>query len=299
VGNEMLLFGGNGYKILTNGNNGKSGSFTIFRQYGLGNTIFFSAAKNSEGTELWAFGPKPSAPLAATITQEGTIKCNGDKIDLKATATGGTLPFKYLWSNGATTESITSIGAGVYSATVTSNDKQSIIASITVTEPTKIVVTTTTKAANPQFKNGNAVAAATGGAAPYTYAWNTNPIQTTATAIGLLPGNYMVSVTDANGCKTTVTTTVGTSTSTNSAWEKYSFTAFPNPATDILTISLNGLAVQKVDALLLDATGKIVLTQTFDNNRFSLNVAELPQGIYTLKCHIGQEEANTTILIQR
>ncbi len=35
---------------------------------------------------------------------------------------------------------------------------------------------------------------------PITYTWNTTPLQTTQTAIGLSSGNYIVCVTDANGC---------------------------------------------------------------------------------------------------
>ena len=45
-----------------------------------------------------------------------------------------------------------------------------------------------------------ATASASGGNAPYMYSWNTTPIQNTNTATGLAPGNYMVTVTDNNGC---------------------------------------------------------------------------------------------------
>ena len=41
-----------------------------------------------------------------------------------------------------------------------------------------------------------------------TYSWNTNPVQTTATAINLLPGTYTVTVTDASGCVATSTVTL-------------------------------------------------------------------------------------------
>ena len=35
-----------------------------------------------------------------------------------------------------------------------------------------------------------------GGVGPYTYAWNTTPVQTTATATNLAAGVYTVTVTD-------------------------------------------------------------------------------------------------------
>jgi hypothetical protein len=34
----------------------------------------------------------------------------------------------------------------------------------------------------------------------YTYSWNTNPVQTTATAVGLIASNYTATVTNNNGC---------------------------------------------------------------------------------------------------
>jgi len=49
--------------------------------------------------------------------------------------------------------------------------------------------------------NGSAlVTSLTGGTAPYSYLWNTVPVQTNDTAINLPAGNYSNTVTDANGC---------------------------------------------------------------------------------------------------
>jgi len=47
--------------------------------------------------------------------------------------------------------------------------------------------------------NGSATVTATGGTAPYTYAWNTSPAQNTQVATNLVAGTYKVLVTDANG----------------------------------------------------------------------------------------------------
>ncbi|MFM8592015.1 MAG: gliding motility-associated C-terminal domain-containing protein [Sphingomonadales bacterium] len=52
------------------------------------------------------------------------------------------------------------------------------------------------------------IALTVSGGSSYTYAWNTNPIQTTSTATGLAPGNYNCVITDAAGCTTTFNGTV-------------------------------------------------------------------------------------------
>ena len=67
--------------------------------------------------------------------------------------------------------------------------------------------TTTTTATDPTCNNGtNGTATANPtGIAPYTYSWNTTPIQTTQTATNLPSGTYTVTVTDATGCVSTST----------------------------------------------------------------------------------------------
>ncbi len=56
--------------------------------------------------------------------------------------------------------------------------------------------------------NGSIALNITGSSSPYTYSWNTSPVQTGATATGLAPGSYTCTVTDAGGCPTTYTGTV-------------------------------------------------------------------------------------------
>jgi hypothetical protein len=52
---------------------------------------------------------------------------------------------------------------------------------------------------------GTSTASVTGGTGGYTYSWNTTPIQTTATAIGLSVGSYVITVTDNTGSTGTAT----------------------------------------------------------------------------------------------
>ncbi len=56
--------------------------------------------------------------------------------------------------------------------------------------------------------NGSIALNVTGSTSPYTYSWNTVPVQTGSTATGLAPGTYTCTITDAGGCQTTYTGTV-------------------------------------------------------------------------------------------
>src|SRR5690606_10803509 len=70
--------------------------------------------------------------------------------------------------------------------------------------PTALTVNTSvTNVACSGGNNGTATATVTGGATPYTYSWNTTPVQSAATATGLTAGTYTVTITDNNGCVAT------------------------------------------------------------------------------------------------
>ena len=56
--------------------------------------------------------------------------------------------------------------------------------------------------------DGSNYVTAAGGIAPYTYLWDDPNSQTTDTAYNLSVGDYIVTVTDANGCTTTDTATI-------------------------------------------------------------------------------------------
>ncbi|MBL0053745.1 MAG: hypothetical protein IPP29_20715 [Bacteroidetes bacterium] len=57
--------------------------------------------------------------------------------------------------------------------------------------------------------NGTAtISGIAGGTAPYTILWSTSPARGTTTATGLTAGTYNVTVTDANGCIYTSSTTI-------------------------------------------------------------------------------------------
>ena len=57
-------------------------------------------------------------------------------------------------------------------------------------------------------KDGEASVVVEGGCLPYSYVWNSSPVQTSATATGLAAGTYTVTITDANNQTTTATVTL-------------------------------------------------------------------------------------------
>ncbi len=113
----------------------------------------------------------------------------------------------YQWSNGATTEDVSGLTAGVYIVTVTDALGCPTIRTVTVTEPSAITATLNSVAALcVGSANGSATVSANGGIAPYSFIWNN--ASTTATINGLSAGSYTVTVNDANSCSLVRTITI-------------------------------------------------------------------------------------------
>lgn len=148
-------------------------------------------------------GGSISVSLAAT-----NVSCNGNSDGaLSATPSGGTGAYTYAWSNSATTASISGLTAGSYTVTVSDAIGCSIVSSSSVTEPSAIVVSTTsTNVACNGGNDGTASATVSGGTAAYSFLWSSGSLGATAT--GLSANTYTVTVTDANGCTSTAQVTI-------------------------------------------------------------------------------------------
>ena len=141
-----------------------------------------------------------SAVNITGITKQDVLCFGSNTGSASVSATGGMTPYTYSWSNGATTQSISSLLAGTYNVTVTDANGTSATSSTTINSPTALSATLSQINVSCAGKNdGNVNITATGGTAPYTFAPSMS---------ALAAGSYSFTVTDANGCTTTLSSTI-------------------------------------------------------------------------------------------
>ncbi|NCA19764.1 MAG: hypothetical protein EBS86_01340, partial [Crocinitomicaceae bacterium] len=245
-----------------------TGSVSVFTQGGVGNyTYLWNSGQTSNTVNNLPAGnysvlvkdgnqceitattivnqPDTSLNISLLSTDNLCIGYSLGSID--ATATGGTAPYTYLWSDAATTEDIDSLGNGNYILTVIDAHNCSVNNNTNINSPTQILATAViTNVSCFGGNTGRLDVSANGGVAPYSYLWNN--LDTTQDVDSLIVGTYNVQVSDSNNCQ-----------------ENFSFTiSQPQQA---LTLSLTQTNVDCFG----NASGAINLTATGGTSPYTYN----------------------------
>ncbi len=167
----------------------KAGNYTVVITSASGCTAQLSATINN---------PRPIFVRQLELIQPD---CQGNPGSIRVDAAYGTEPYSFEWSNGATGSQISNLEAGNYTVTITDAKGCTRSRNFYLQEPSA-----------PQISiaggncGGSLNASVNGGTAPYTYEWSSG--ESTATIDFTAGGTYSVTVTDANGCSSTQSTTV-------------------------------------------------------------------------------------------
>ena len=152
-------------------------------------------------------------PLVTTLVKKENNLCFGEsKGSIQINVAGGTAPYRYAWTGPggytSTNKDLTGLLSGTYDVLVTDALLCTSTLSVTITQPTEIIVIPTlTMVSCPDGKDGAISMTVSGGIPPYVYAW-TGPSgfkSTTKDLSNLSAGNYDLVITDGIGCKITRT----------------------------------------------------------------------------------------------
>lgn len=224
-------------------------------------TVTVTDANGCTGTTTASVTQAPVITLSVTST---AATCAGNNGSATVTATGGTTPYTYAWSTGATTQTINNLVPGTYSVTVTSANGCTALGNTVVSGPTPVTLTTTSTPATCSGNSGSATVTANGGSTPFTYAWSNGG--TTATISNLTPGTYTVTVTAANTCTATASVVVA-----------------GNIAISLSTTTTQANCVQSNGGVNLTVSGGTApYTYAWSNGATSQNLTGIAAGSYTV-----------------
>ena len=177
------------------------------------------------------------------------VQCNGGSngsIDLTLTNIWGTLPFYYIWSNGAVTPNLNALAAGTYEVTVTDAYNCAVYDSYVVGQPDLLIIESTDLDPScEQCTDGSISISMSGGSLPYTYYWSTG--ETSQDLNNLLYGSYGITVNDYYGCEATEEYFIlhnppdTQRIALDIGWNMFStYKSIPNPNLDTLLNSIQG-----------------------------------------------------------
>jgi len=142
--------------------------------------------------------------LSVSISLQAPSCSGGNDGLIQIQASGGMMPYSYAWSGGDTTSTLSGLSSGNYHLILTDAIGCVLDTFILLSQPSGLMVSDMqiVPIACNGSASGNASVIVTGGIPPYNYQWNTNPVQSNASAVNLSAGSYTVIVTDAFGCRT-------------------------------------------------------------------------------------------------
>lgn len=140
--------------------------------------------------------------LAGIKTQSAPLCHDMSTGKIELFTTGGTPPYQYQWSNGQETETLSAVREGHYSCTISDSENCHFIFNTVLNSPpalrAEIINTEDVRCYGES--NGSIRTRTSGGTPGYTYRWN-NTSATTENIFNISAGDYILTITDANGCK--------------------------------------------------------------------------------------------------
>ncbi len=189
-----------------------SGTYTVILQLE-DETNHFNGTHCGDATQTFEVTVIPCNITTSTSVTD--VLCHGAStgaIDL--TVNNATAPVSYTWSNSATTEDLSGVGAGTYSVSIVDANGCTAEDTAEITEPATVVSGSVSVSPSPTIAGhaANTIylgygpqsvtlsATANGGTPGYTYSWSNGATTASTTVSPTSTTMYTVTITDANGC---------------------------------------------------------------------------------------------------
>ncbi|HXK80777.1 MAG TPA: T9SS type A sorting domain-containing protein [Bacteroidales bacterium] len=138
--------------------------------------------------------------LTANIVVNDVLCYGGNDGSIELTPQGGTAPYSYQWSNGATSQNAESLNIGNYSVTIIDNNGCTITYSEQVFQPEELTgeILETIDASCYGYNDGSITINVSGGVTPYSFNWSDG--STEQNLNDAVAGDYSITITDSHNC---------------------------------------------------------------------------------------------------
>ncbi|MFN0173250.1 MAG: S8 family serine peptidase [Saprospiraceae bacterium] len=249
----------------------------------------------------------PVPPLAEFMAPD-TI-CRLDTLAFQATPSTNDAVYQWTFGTGGQPNTATGIGPhNVYYPTI-GNKTVRLIVNNNVGADTMIQIMNVRQLAIANFtaaQNGLTATFTNTSTNSISYLWDFGDGMTSTLASPIhtyaAPGNYVVTLSATNVCRTHVKTlTVGV-TGVNDLTERIGITILPNPTEGDFTVELDGRIEGNVQLTLFDAAGRKVSSKETNLRQGISRVAfenlNLPKGLYQLNVQADGKQATFNVAVQ-
>ena len=181
----------------------------------------------------------------------------------------------YLWNNGSDKDTLTVEGGSHWLLVTDDNGCQYRDTIVVVANPNPVI----SLGPDTTICIGESIDLSPG-AGYQSYDWNTTASSETITVSE--KGTYSVTVTDANNCSGFASVNVDTVTCNKESifyLGNSKLVLYPNPANQLLNIDFEG-SLAGAEIRMIDIQGKTVLHQRIESHEFSLDLSNVPNGLY-------------------
>ena len=226
-----------------------------------------------------------------TVALNDLTACAGDSAILDATSTS--VDAMYDWNTGDSTSMITINTSGTYSVTVTDT-----VIGCSVLDSMDYIVNTLPIVDLGQDQTYCDTIDVTLDAGAFTnYLWSDS--STNQTLVVSTTGNYMVTVTDSNGClgSDDVTIFFQDCSSLTELENGIEVTVFPNPSPGEFNYILSDMT-KEVSYYVLDLSGKVILTGSLNSLEGKIDLSIFENGMYMLNLNTENSESIIRLIKQ-
>jgi|GEM_PF-3157441 len=241
----------------------------------------------------WLTAPPIAPPILASVSSTNVScpsLCDGTA---HVSASWGYPPYTYSWNTNPVQNSstATALCAGTYTVMVTDSLLATDSAIVTINNPPQPVIT-----ANGTTLHTNTMAT--------SFQWYLNNVLITGATSSSYSitqnGNYIVTVSNGSGCYDTSAVFNFNTIGINESSLDNSFSIYPNPATNLITIKFNAsISLIEIKNELGQSIKKLNSKQVPNGkNEMAIDISDLPVGIYFVQIQSNNSTVNKKFIKQ-